>query len=68
MDLGPRRHNGAASTSSFRGISSNAEVKFAISAYWAISRSVFFSPWPPIMIGGPPGVIGAGLLMASCIR
>jgi hypothetical protein len=41
-------------------------VKFAISACSAMSRSAFFSPCPPIMIGGPPGVTGAGLLMASC--
>ena len=58
----------AARTSSFRGSSSKVEVKFAISAYWAIIRSVFFSPWPPIMIGGPPGVIGAGRLSAWWVR
>ena len=33
-----------ASTSSLRGSSSKPEVKFAISACSAISRSVFFSP------------------------
>ena len=54
-----------ASTSSLRGSSSKPEVKLAISACSAIRRSVFFSPWPPIMIGGPPGVTGAGELMAS---
>ena len=53
------------STSSLRGSSSKGEVKLAISACSAINRRVFFSPWPPIMIGGPPGVIGAGELMAS---
>ena len=34
----------------------------ASSAYWATRRNVFFSPWPPIMIGGPPGVTGPGPL------
>ena len=52
---GRRRRSAPASTSSLCGISSKPEVKFAISACSAMSRSVFFSPWPPIMIGGPPG-------------
>ena len=26
-------------------------VRFDSSAYWATMRRVFFSPWPPIMIG-----------------
>ncbi len=58
----------AARTSILRGSSSKPAVKFAISACSAMRRRVFFSPCPPIMIGGPPGVIGAGLLMASSTR
>jgi hypothetical protein len=37
------------------------------SAYFATSRRVRFSPLPPIMIGGPPGVTGRGTLNASTI-
>ena len=39
-----------------------------MSPYCATSRSVRFSPLPPIMIGGPPGWIGRGTLRASVIE
>ena len=35
------------------------------SPYWATMRSVFFSPLPPIRMGGPPACTGLGTLNAS---
>ena len=47
----PSRSQCAASTSSLRGSSSDGDVRFDSSAYWATIRSVFFSPLPPIITG-----------------
>ena len=56
------------SASSFCGISATGHGRLLSSAYCATSRRVFFSPAPPIMIGGAGDWIGAGELIASFTR
>jgi hypothetical protein len=64
----PCASHAAASTSSLCGSSGTPAVQFHMSAYLAARGIVLFSPWPPIMIGGPPARTGGGELSASCVR
>jgi hypothetical protein len=51
--------------SSLRGISSKPALVSIMAAYCTPIRNVTFSPWPPTVIGGPPGCSGVGESMAS---
>ena len=65
---GRRRRSARAARRACGATVSGPPVTLHMSAYCATSRSVRFSPLPPIMIGGPPGWIGRGTLRASVDR